>query len=156
MFSHELQLITVLILICNSYMSWSKILHISLCGIFHFWFRLVFKFIFLFNKRYGLFDFKEALTKNCETVKKYKSVMKIFFYAILYEVLNRHFCKWIKWRFKYIKSMNGLSNGKWTLIQTRANKPKNFFLVEKLRSFLILHYVLVTALSWKPISKTPW
>ena len=30
------------------------------------------------------------------------------------------------------------------------------FLVEKLRRFLIHHYVLITALSWKPISKTPW
>ena len=97
LFSHELQLITVLILICDSYMSWSKILHISLCGIFHFWLRLVFEFIFLFYKKYGLFHFKEASTKNCETVTKYKSVMKIFFNVMLNKVLNRHFWKWIKW-----------------------------------------------------------
>ena len=130
LFSHELQLITVLILICDSYMSWSKILHISLCGIFHFWFHLVFKFIFLFNKKYGLFDFKEASTKNCESVKKCKFVMKIFFQIILNKVLNPqcwHFCKWIKWWFVYIKSINGLSNGKWALTQTQANKPNKFF-----------------------------
>ena len=138
-------------------MSCSKILHISLCGIFHFWFRLVFKFLFLFNKKYRLFDFKEeASTKNCENVKKYKAVMKMFFHRILNKVLNQRICKWIKWWFKYIKSMNGLCNRKWTLTQALANKPKKFFLVEKLRRFLILHYVLITALSWKPISKTPW
>ena len=37
-----------------------------------------------------------------------------------------------------------------------SKQVQNKFLVEKLRSFLILHYVLITALSWKPISKTPW
>ena len=37
-----------------------------------------------------------------------------------------------------------------------SKQVQNNFLVEKLRSFLILHYVLITALSWKPISKTPW
>ena len=47
----------------------------------------------LLNKKYGLFDFKEASTKDCETVKKYKSVMKIFFHVILNKVLNWHFCK---------------------------------------------------------------
>ena len=36
-----------------------------------------------------------------------------------------------------------------------SKKTQEIFLVEKLR-FLILHYVLITALSWKPIPKTPW
>ena len=155
LFCHELQLITILILICDSYMIWSKVIHISLCGIPHFWFRPVFKFIFLFNKIYGLRDFMEASTKKCETVKKYKSMMKILFHTILNKVLTLHSWKLIKWWFNYIKSINGLSNRKWTLTQTQANKPKKIFLVEKPRRFLILHYVEITALSWKPISKTP-
>ena len=67
-----------------------------------------------------------------------------------------HFCKWIKWWSVYINSINALSSGKWASTQTQSNKPKKHFLVEKLRRFLILHYVLITALSWKPISKTPW
>ena len=114
------------------------------------------KFVFLFNKKYGLFYFKEASTKSCESIKKGKFVMKIFFQIILNKVLNPqcwHFCKWIKWWFVYIQSINGLSNEKWALIQTQANKPNKLFLVEKVRRFLIVHYVLMTTLCWKPISK---
>ena len=84
--------------------------------------------------------------------------MKIFFQITLNKVLNPQywcFCKWIKWCSVYIKSINGLSSGKWALTQTQASKPKNF-LIEKLRRFFILHYVLIRALFWKPISKAPW
>ena len=57
-------------------------------------------------------------------------MIKIFFQIILNKLLNPqcwHFCKWIKWWSAYIKSINRLSNGKWTLTQTEANKPKVFF-----------------------------
>ena len=33
----------------------------------------------MFNKTYGLFDFKGASTKSCKSVKKRKFVMKIIF-----------------------------------------------------------------------------
>ena len=82
--------------------------------------------------------------------------MKIFFLIILNKVPNPqcwHFCKWIKWWSVYIKSINEIFNGKWALNQTQASKPQ-FFLEKKLRRFLILHYVLIRALFWKPISKT--
>ena len=141
--SHELQLITVLILICDSYMSWSKILHISL--------------YFCSTKSMDCFTLKKHQQKAVNPLKKVNLWWKSFFQIILNKVLNPqcwHFCKWIKWWFVYIKSINGLSNGKWALIQTQANKPNKFFLVEKVRRFLILHYVLITTLSWKPISKS--
>ena len=48
------------------------------------------------------------------------------------------------------KSINGLSNGRWAVSQTQVSRPKKLFLVEKLRKFLILCYVLITALSRKP------
>ena len=40
--------------------------------------------------------------------------------------------------------------------QDPSKKARKIFLVQKLRRFLILHYVLITALSWKAISKTLW
>ena len=54
----ELQLITVLLLICDSYMSWStRFVSLNLCVAFSIfnsvWF--LWKFIFLFNKMYGYF-----------------------------------------------------------------------------------------------------
>ena len=59
----ELQLITVLSLICNSYMSWStRFFSLKLCG----WFSIfdsasfLLKFTFFFNKTHGLFDFKTS------------------------------------------------------------------------------------------------
>ena len=58
----ELQLITVLILICHSYMSWSTrffSLKLPMCGNFCVrFFLFLLKFIFLFNKMHGLFDLK--------------------------------------------------------------------------------------------------
>ena len=37
-----------------------------------------------------------------------------------------------------------------------SKQTQYIFLAEKLRRFLILHYVLITGLSWKPIWKIPW
>ena len=57
------------------------------------------KFIFLLNKKYGLFDFKGASIKNYESVKKGKFVTKTFCQIILNKILHPqfcHFCKWIK------------------------------------------------------------
>ena len=59
---------SVLLLICDSYTSWRTRFITSLknlCGIFHFWFRrILLKFIFLFIKNYGLFDFKGLSKKK--------------------------------------------------------------------------------------------
>ena len=52
-----------------------------------------------------------------------------------------------------IKSINGLSNGKWVLTQTQANRPKKLFFVEKLRKFFILRYVNNSIASQTPYQK---
>ena len=59
----ELQLITVLLLICDSYMSWStRFVSLKLCMRFSIFDSVSFllKFIFLFNKMHRLFDFKTS------------------------------------------------------------------------------------------------
>ena len=61
-FFRELQLITVLLLIRNSYMSWGHMVHLSktVCGIFHLRLRFVFiKFIFFSTKS------MDSLTLKC-------------------------------------------------------------------------------------------
>ena len=62
-FFRELQLITVLLLICDSYMSWSKkFVSLKLCVRFSIFDSVSFslKFIFLNNKMHELFDFKTS------------------------------------------------------------------------------------------------
>ena len=49
----------------------------------------------------------------------------------------------------YIKLIDGLSNGKWAFTGPKQTRPKNI-LVEKLRRFLILHYLLIAVISRKP------
>ena len=59
----ELQLITVLLLICNYYMSWNtKFVSLKLCVGFSIFDSVPFllKFIFLFNKIHQRFDFKTS------------------------------------------------------------------------------------------------
>ena len=59
----ELELITVLLLICDFYMSWSaKFVSLKLCVWFSIFDSVLFllKFIFLFNKMHGLYDFKTS------------------------------------------------------------------------------------------------
>ena len=59
----ELWLITVLVLLCDSYMSWSaRFISLKLCVGFFIFDSVSFslKFIYLFNKMHGLFDFKNA------------------------------------------------------------------------------------------------
>ena len=59
-FFRELQLITVLLLICDSYMRWStRFVSLKLCVGFSIFNSISFlsKFIFLFSKMHGLFDF---------------------------------------------------------------------------------------------------
>ena len=57
----ELQLCTVLLLICDSYMNWStKFVSLKVCkwfSIFDF-ISFLLKFIFLFYKMHGLFEFE--------------------------------------------------------------------------------------------------
>ena len=60
-FFSKLQLITVLLLICHSYMSWStRFISLNLCVGFSISDSISFllKYIFLFHKTHGLFDFK--------------------------------------------------------------------------------------------------
>ena len=74
------------------FMSWSTrfVTSLKICVGFPIFDSVLFllKFIFLFSKKYGLFDFKGASKKNCESVKKGKFVMKIFFQIMLNEVLK--------------------------------------------------------------------
>ena len=63
-FFRELQLITVSILIRNFYSSLStKFISLKLCVEFSIFYSVSFllKFIFLFNKKHGLFDFKNVI-----------------------------------------------------------------------------------------------
>ena len=48
------------------------------------------------------------------------------------------------------KSIDGLSHGKWSLTQIQVTSPTKLFLIEKIKKFIILCYVLRTALSRKP------
>ena len=59
----ELQLITVLVLIYDSYMSWStRFVTLKLCVGFSISDSVLYllKFLFLFNKMHGLFDFETS------------------------------------------------------------------------------------------------
>ena len=61
---HELQLITVLLLISDSYMSLTtRFVSLKLCSAFSIFDSILFLliYIFLFNKMHGLFDFKMTL-----------------------------------------------------------------------------------------------
>ena len=63
----ELQLITVLLLICDSCMSWSTSFASLKLGVrFSIFDSALFllKFLFLFNKMHGLFDFKNVYRRN--------------------------------------------------------------------------------------------
>ena len=62
-FFRELHLTTVLLLICDSYMSWNtRFVSQKQCVGFSIFdsVSLLLKFIFLFNKIHGLFDFKTS------------------------------------------------------------------------------------------------
>ena len=70
-FFYELQLITVLFLICNSYMSWStRFVSKSVCGIFHFRFRFVFIKAYIFFSTKWM-DF--LILKRHNSFQKYNS-----------------------------------------------------------------------------------
>ena len=59
----ELQLMTILLLICNSFMVWStRLVSLKLCMGFSLIDSVSFllNFIFLFNKMHGFFDFKTS------------------------------------------------------------------------------------------------
>ena len=62
LFFRERQLITVLLLICDSYMSWMKHkigLSKTVCRMFHFWFRcVIFIKVYILDQMHGLFEFK--------------------------------------------------------------------------------------------------
>ena len=51
-FFREFQLITVLLLICDTYMNWNtSFVSLKLCGIFHFQLRLVFIKVYIFAQQ---------------------------------------------------------------------------------------------------------
>ena len=63
-FFHKLQLITVLLLILDSYISWStRFVSLKVCMKFSI-FASVSLLLFLFNKKHGLFDFKMSQFQN--------------------------------------------------------------------------------------------
>ena len=73
LFFRELQLITALLLIRDSYMSWStRFVSLKLCVGFSILDSISFllKFIFLFNKKHGIFDFKTSLFLSNENNRK--------------------------------------------------------------------------------------
>ena len=64
------KLITVLLLICDSYVSWStSFVYLKLCVVFSIFESVSFllKFIFLFNKMYGLVKLVKLLWNFCKT-----------------------------------------------------------------------------------------
>ena len=66
-FFRELQLITVLLLNCDSYMSWStRFVSLKPCGVFSISdsFSFLLKIVFLFNKIYGLVDLRHNSFQN--------------------------------------------------------------------------------------------
>ena len=73
-FSRELQLITFLLLICDSCMSWSTcfITSLKVCEWFSTFDFVLFllKFIFLFDKKYGLLDLRKHQQKTANLLKR--------------------------------------------------------------------------------------
>ena len=83
-FFRELQLITVLLLVCDSYMSRStRFVYLKQC-VRYFIFESVsflLKFIFLFNKMHGLFDFQNVKTPlKIKILEKLHTVLLVFFF----------------------------------------------------------------------------
>ena len=79
----------------NKKLSWNSrfITSLNFLGRFSYFDSVLFllKFLFLLNKRYGLFDFKWVSIKNCKSVKKGKFVMKIFCQITLNKILHPHY-----------------------------------------------------------------
>ena len=62
-FFHELELTTALLLILDSYLCWStQPISLKVCGGFYIFdsVSILLTFVFLFNKKHGLFDFKTS------------------------------------------------------------------------------------------------
>ena len=77
-FFHELQLITILLLIRNYYTSWSTwFISLKLCARFPMFDSVLFllNFIFLFSKRQGLLDFKNVMPFRIKKVEKPDTVL---------------------------------------------------------------------------------
>ena len=74
----QLQLITGLLLICNSYRSWStRFISLELCVGFYIFdsVSFVLKFTFLFSKKHGLFDFKTLIPFKLKILEKPHGVL---------------------------------------------------------------------------------
>ena len=93
-FFHKLQLITVLLLICDSYMSWStRLASLKLCVGFSIFDSVSFllKFIFLFGKMHGFFDFQNQANRKIT----HSFAPRPLIFKLQQEVLNLMISAWV-------------------------------------------------------------
>ena len=98
--SCELQLITVLLLICDSYLNWStRLISLKMCVEFSIFDSASFllKFMFLFNKKHWLFSFL-IITFKIKTVEKTSSfTSRTMIFRLQEEIANLIKSTWIGW-----------------------------------------------------------
>ena len=98
--SCELQLITVLLLICDSYLNWStRLISLKMCVEFSIFDSASFllKFMFLFNKKHWLFSFL-IITFKIKTVEKTSSfTSRTMIFRLQEEIANLIKSAWVGW-----------------------------------------------------------
>ena len=98
--SCELQLITVLLLICDSYLNWStRLISLKMCMEFSIFDSASFllKFMFLFNKKHWLFSFL-IITFKIKTVEKTSSfTSRTMIFRLQEEIANLIKSAWVGW-----------------------------------------------------------
>ena len=98
--SCELQLITVLLLICDSYLNWStRLISLKMCVEFSIFDSASFllKFMFLFNKKHWLFSFL-IITFKIKTVEKTSSfTSRTMIFRLPEEIANLIKSAWVGW-----------------------------------------------------------
>ena len=98
--SCELQLITVLLLICDSYLNWStRLISLKMCVEFSIFDSASFllKLMFLFNKKHWLFSFL-IITFKIKTVEKTSSfTSRTMIFRLQEEIANLIKSAWVGW-----------------------------------------------------------
>ena len=98
--SCELQLITVLLLICDSYLNWStRLISLKMCVEFSIFDSASFllKFMFLFNKKHWLFSFL-IITFKIKTVEKTSSfTSRTMIFRLQEDIANLIKSAWVGW-----------------------------------------------------------
>ena len=98
--SCELQLITVLLLICDSCLNWStRLISLKMCVEFSIFDSASFllKFMFLFNKKHWLFSFL-IITFKIKTVEKTSSfTSRTMIFRLQEEIANLIKSAWVGW-----------------------------------------------------------